>query len=192
MMNRGLKAFFWLGVLVLTYKIKYEFMFYFVCEDLNHFNGTLPSLLLYVMVFLSAFKFFSVFLKGNRGRDPRVVMAILILLSFIFFSSTLDKKIQVESLKVNSGVIISGVIIKKKPTKKSNSILRVNFNYKNESKTKSLRVNKQDYKSKQVGDTVLLLFSPTCKSTSIGYDLYPSKADVEKCWKGCDYVYGQK
>jgi hypothetical protein len=191
MMNRGLKAFFWLMSILLSVYFSFKFNYYYNCEEIRLIEGMLLIFAVMVPFVYSVYKFLSNTFV-NTIKDHRILLTAFFSIVYFYFNMQLSENNRLNNLKENGGVVISAIILSKHPHKKSDSQFNVEYKYDGNQYRRRVAVNNQDYKSKHIGDTVLLLFSPTCKSTSIGYDLYPSKADVEKCWKGCDYVYGQK
>lgn len=95
-------------------------------------------------------------------------------------------------MKENGGIVISSEIVDKMAVKKGDSKINVLYNYKNGSFDRWMEASDENFRKKEEGDTVLVLFSPSCRSTIISYDLYPSKSDIKKCLNGCEFEYGKK
>ncbi len=130
---------------------------------------------------------------ANLTKDNIVLLFGILAFAYLALIYRSNKNNEIRDLKENGGVIISADIIDKLPSQKSNQQFRAAFTKDNwETDIKLMDVSVKDFKVKQTGDTILLLFSPTCNSTGIAYDLYPSKSDIKKCLNGCEFVYGKK
>ncbi|WP_375581356.1 hypothetical protein ABWH96_10235 [Marivirga tractuosa] len=104
----------------------------------------------------------------------------------------MENKTEIDDLKENGGVVISSKILSKHSSKKGRCHFTVLYNYQGNSFDRFMEVHDEDFRSKTEGDTVLVLFSPTCRSTIIKYDFYPSESDIKKCLNGCEFEYGKK
>ena len=125
-------------------------------------------------------------------QEHRILLFCFLGLVYFFFSLWLIRKVEIEDLKENGGIVISGKITDKLAKRKSYSQLRVSFREANKSVIKWIDVSNENYASKKIGDTVLILISSNCRSLADPYELYPTKAEIKKCLNGCEYVYGDK
>jgi hypothetical protein len=189
-MNRWMKSGFWLLLLSGSIYATIKFDSFFVCERSLPLNGLESWLIIIFTVFFLYKFFFSVFL--NLNKDYVFGLFGIVTLAYFAIILKISNKNEIDDLKENGGIVISAEIVDKLPSQKSSQRLAVNFISNNQIDRKSIKVKVEDFKRKKRGDTVLLLYSPTCRSTNIAYDLYPSKADIKKCLNGCEFVYGKK
>jgi len=190
MNNRWIKSSFWFILQSVVIYISVKYRSFFTCETSMPLNGW-ESLILIILILFFLHKFIiSAFI--NLSKDHRGGLFFILAAAYFVITLGLTQNSEIDDLKENGGIVISSKIIDKLPSQKSNQKLKVVFYNNDEIYNKLIKVSVQDFKKKQRGDTVLLLYSPTCRSTGIGYDLYPSQADIKKCLNGCDFEYNEK
>ncbi len=187
MMNRWIRSSFWFLLLCASIYATIKLDSLFVCEMSLPLNGLESWLIILFTVFFLHRFLFSVSVKSNKDRV--VPLFLLLTLVYLFILLKMENNTEIDDLKENGGLVISSKILSKHPTKKGRSHFTVLYNYQGNSFDRFMQVDDEDYKEKQAGDTVLVLFSPTCRSTIFKYDFYPSKSDIKKCLNGCDFVY---
>lgn len=185
-----MKSGFWLLLLSGSIYATIKFDSFFICERSLPLDGLESWLIIIFTVFFLYKFFFSVFL--NLNKDHVFGLFGIVTLAYFAIFLKISNKNKIDDLKENGGIVISSEIVDKMPIKKRDSKLNVLYNYENNSFEKWIEVSDEDFRRKKKGDTVLLLYSPTCRSTSIAYDLYPSKSDIKKCLNGCEFEYGKK
>lgn len=190
MNNRWIKSSFWFILQSVAIYISVKYRSFFTCENTLPLNGW-ESLILITFTLFFLYKFLSSFFV-NLNKDLRGGLFGILALAYCVIMLGLTQNSEKNDLRENGGIVISSKIIDKLPSQKSNQKLKVVFHDNDEIYNKLIKVSVQDFKKKQRGDTVLLLYSPTCRSTGIGYDLYPSQADIKKCLNGCDFEYNEK
>jgi hypothetical protein len=185
-----MKSGFWLLLLSGSIYATIKFDSFFVCERSLPLDGLESWLIIIFTVFFLYKFFFSVFL--NLNKDHVFGLFGIVTLAYFAIILKISNKNEIDDLKENGGIVISSEIVDKMSIKKRDSKLNVLYNYENNSFEKWIEASDEDFRRKKKGDTVLLLYSPTCRSTSIAYDLYPSKAEIKKCLNGCEFEYGKK
>ncbi|WNB17086.1 hypothetical protein [Marivirga arenosa] len=190
MKNRWLISSFWLLLLSGSIYAKIKLASLFVCERSLPLNGLESWLVIIFTVFFLHRFLFSVCVKLNKDRKVQ----LFLLLTLVYFAIVLkmENKTEINDLKEKGGVVISSKILSKHSSKKGRGHFTVIYNYLGNSVERFMEVEGDDFKKKKEGDKVLVLFSPTCRSTIIKYDFYPSKSDIKKCLNGCEFEYGKK
>ncbi|WP_139827914.1 hypothetical protein [Marivirga sericea] len=184
-----MKSSFWLSLLCVSIYAMIKFVAYFTCADLP-LNGVEILILIVFTGFFTHKFIITSFL--SLSKDHRGGLFGILMVAYAIFILGLSRDNQIRDLKENGGIVITAKIIRKIPSQKSDQEIRVVFTNSGETDSKSMSVSVQDFKKKHRSDTILLLYSSTCSSTGIAYDLYPSKSDIKKCLNGCEFVYGKE
>jgi len=190
MKNRWMKSGFWLLLLSGSIYATIKFDSFFICERSLPLDGLESWLIIIFTVFFLYKFFFSVFLNLNKDH----VFGLFGIVTLAYFAIILKmvNQTEINDLEENGGVVISSKILSKHSSKKGRGHFTVSYNYQGNSFDIFMEVRDEDFRSIAEGDTVLVLFSPTCRSTIIKYDFYPAKSDVKKCLNGCEFEYGKK